>query len=304
MQNPAMLATPTAPALSLAMEKLKASPQPARLAAVSEDEIETLLQHLVKARWQRLSSLFEDPLAVLFDAQSHQWTAGWDPDTQDLYLLLWEQPAWQAKPMWTLLRNGESILQEADGASKNRSMLLHKLLDSEQLPYLTQEQFLAPLISYRNSPEDRDLMTSKLLATILARPQFFEPLREALFKALEQGLADPDWPLLDVLKIHRVACKNNMVRLFQNLVKAGFIQALRENVRLDAALSLLQEDYAYLGYKISLFFRPSYDASFEEFRKLMTDGTWRARLRLKPPGGAINTTPPQPKPPQAAWSFV
>lgn len=245
------------------------------------EPIDSLLAELWKSRWSRLSSEYDDPLGMLFSNRVRQWTAGWHQG--NLYLLVWEAHSWQTQPGWQLYENGERILNEEDGLHKSRSALLHKLLESDQLPFARYEDFFDPLIDYRFSQPQRETTAKALMTTILARPEIFDHLKEALFQTLEAELGEPEWPMLEVMKLHRLQRKTPLVWLFQQFVQTGFIRTLRDNSRLDRALTLLQEDWFQFGYKTAPLFRPAYDTAYDAFRAIITDGSWRARLRFKLP---------------------
>ncbi len=258
-------------------------PQAGQNTLLNDTEADALLQMLLRTRWTRLPAQTDDPLGLLYSTGAHQWTAGWDANQHNLYLLVWELHSWEQKPRWCLYRNGELLIQEEDGASRNRSALLHKLLESDQLPFTTVERLLEPLLDYRCTLEQREISARQLLTSILARPQMLETFKGILFQALETDLANREWPVLEVMKIHRVSHKNVLVRLFRDLVKTGLIRTLRDNTRLDRDLNLLQDDYLYLGCQVSPLFRGAFDCAYEEFRHLITQDTWRTGLRFKLP---------------------
>jgi hypothetical protein len=175
------------------------------------------------------------------------------------------------------------IFQEEDGFSQHRSKHLHQLLESEQLPFMAHSAFLEPLTDFQFSETDRLQAAHALMQTILARPECFEHLKETLFLALEADLGNPEWPLLDVLKLHRLAYKNSLVDLFRQCVQTGLIRTQADRTRLDCALSRLQQDFAEQGTKISFLLQPAYGQAYNRFRQLMTQGTWRIKLRMDTP---------------------
>jgi hypothetical protein len=220
---------------------------------------------------------------MLFSNRAKQWTAGWDTQDQTLLLLVWETRSWQEKPVWSLYRNGKLIFQEEDGSSPQRGKQLHQLLESDQLPFMEPQAFLAPLTEYRFTEPERRQATQALMHTILARPECFEPLKELLFDALEADLGNPDWPLLDVLKLHRVAHKNPLVDLFRQFVQTGLIRSTNDNMRLNQALIQLQQDFAQQGTTISPLLLPMYTQAYNHFRQIITHGSWRIKLQMSIP---------------------
>ncbi len=250
---------------------------------LDSEKAEALLEALLQSNWSRLSSEYDDPLGMLFANKARQWTAGWDSHQQNLYLLIWETDSWQEKATWKLYQNGRLIFEEAEKTSRYRHQMLEMMLESDELPLSSFETFLSPVVHYQLTHSQRTQNASSLLNTILVRPEIFEHLKEPLFQALEIDLGNPEWPLLEVLKLHRLAHKNALIRLFRQCVDTGLIRVLRDNTRLDRAITLLQEDYFQYGYKVSPLFRNAYDQASNEFRRLLTDGFWRAKLRFKVP---------------------
>lgn len=243
------------------------------------EEADALLEGLVKSRWRRLSSEYDDPLGMLFGNRAKQWTAGWAPHAQALYLLVWETDSWQEKPVWSVYQDGQLIFQEEDGFSHNRGGWLHQLLESEKLPFLSHQQFLEPLFDFLYPEAQRHQASQALLATILARPEIFTQLQEPLFKALEADLGNPEWPTLEVLKLHRLAHKVPLVDLFRQFVESGLVRTEKDCIRLDLALSQLQREFAAEGPKISSLFQPMHTRHFNALRQIVTNGLWRIKLR-------------------------
>lgn len=267
------------PAASLRLTKAQDNPaMPAP--ALDETEADALLQELVLQRWARLSSEYDDPLGVLFTEKARQWTAGWGQDG-NLYLLVWELQSWEQKPLWCLYRNGALLYREEEGYTRSRSDLCQKLLESDQLPFLTHEQLLAEFSRYGADPGMVREAARHLLDSILGRPEIFTQLKEPLFAFLEADLGNPDWPLLEVMKLHRLSHKNPVVWLFQQFVKTGLMRLPSDLKRLDSALTRLQQDYTLYGSGVFPFMQPAYDAAFYAFRQILTDGSWRIKLRFQ-----------------------
>lgn len=242
------------------------------------EEVETLLRNLLQNRWQRLSSEYHDPLGMLFGNRAKQWTAGWDVEKSTLYLLFWETDSWQEKPFWSLYQNGTLIFQEEDGFSKNRSAILQELLESEHLPFLDATHFLEPLIDFRFSPDQRWQAGQALAQTIMARPEVFGYLKEPLLQTLETDLSNPDWPVLDILKLHRVAHKAVVVDIIRQCVNSGLFRAQKDTERLNQALDKLRADFSALEQRIAMLFQPALQRAHSDFKRVLTDGNWQARL--------------------------
>lgn len=266
---------PTAYSKASTTEAVQSASSTARL---FPEEATVLLQTLVQQRWRRLSSEYHDPLGMLFGNRARQWTAGWDPTHQNLYLLIWETDSWQEKPVWSLYQDGALIFQEEEGFSKTRDSLFHQLLEGQNLPFLTQSQFLAPLVEFHFSPEQRQQTAQVLIQTFQTRPEVFDTLKAPLLEALERDFGNAEWPLLDILKLHRVAHKTLLVNLFRQCVQHGLIRTEKELQRLDGALNQLQTEFTELGQRISNLFMPALQASRNELKAIVTQGTWRVRL--------------------------
>jgi hypothetical protein len=245
------------------------------------DALEALLQQLVSHRWRRLQPEYADPIGMLMNQGTRQWTAGWVPGANSLYLLVWENDSFKQRAWWRFYENGALIFEEPDGASRGRSALFNKLLESGQLPFVSYKQWLEPVLQYNQSPERRLFAVDSILNTLTARPEIFSALKEPLFAALELDLGNEQWPLLEVLKIHRLAHKNPLLGLFQQLLQRGFIRTLEDKKRLKRALILLQDDYAYLGAQVAPILRPLFEQAYLEFKQL-TAGDWRTVLQAAP----------------------
>lgn len=240
-------------------------------------EADALLKALGESRWARLSSEYDDPLGMLFGNRARQWTAGWHEQT--LYLLVWETDSWQDKPVWSLYSNGSFIFQEEDGFSQNRSQWMHQLLESKKLPFIEYSKFLEPLLDYRYTEEQRQETTQALMNTLLARPEIFEPFKPALFGILETDLANPHWPLLEILKVHRLSQKLPIVDLFRQCVEAGFLRTAEDALRLTQSLSQLQENFNLQASQISFLFQPAYQTAHAQLQTILNQGLWWASLR-------------------------
>lgn len=243
------------------------------------EEADALLENLVKSRWRRLSSEYDDPLGVLFGSRTRQWTVGWHTESQSLYLLVWEIDSWQEKPVWSLYQNGTLVFQEENGFSQNRSQWCHQLLESTRLPFMTHQQFLEPLVEFLYPEVQRHQACHVLLNTILSRPEIFLQLKEPLFQALEADLHNPEWPVLEVLKIHRLAHKVPLVDLFRQFVENGLIRTEKDCLRLDEALNQLQTEFIEQGQQISSLFQSMYARHAQALRQIVTLGVWRIKLR-------------------------
>lgn len=244
--------------------------------------LEVLLQQLVSQRWSRLQPEYDDPIGMLMNQGARQWTAGWSPRGNSLYLLVWESDSFEQRAWWRFYENGALLFEEPDGTSKSRSALFNTLLESGELPFVSYHQWLDPMLHYNHPPEARIAAVDNVLHSVKARPEIFDILRTPLFEALELDLKDEQWPLLELLKIHRLSHKNPLVRLFQQLMQLGFIRTLEDRKRLNQALSLLQDDYAFLSSQVAPFFRTLFEQAHQEFRQLMLTDGFRQNLPADP----------------------
>lgn len=256
------------------------------------EEAERLLRFLVQNRWQRLSSEYHDPLGMLFGNRARQWTAGWDIDRQALFLLVWETDSWQEKPVWSLYQNGALIFQEEDGFSKTRSPLLHQLLESEHLPFINEQALLAPLVDFQSEALSRKNAATVLMDTIRQRPEIFDILKAPLLQTLEAELKDTDWPVLEILKLHRVVHKVILVDLMRQCTEMELFKTQADATRLIQALNQLQTAFDYLTVNISGLFLPSLQAANNDLKAILTHGNWRIRLQ-----GLSNRIKTNPWPP-------
>lgn len=246
---------------------------------LSDEEVDHLLSDLVQSRWARLACQDADPLGMLFNDRAKQWTAGWEPHQQALLLLVWETDSWQNKPKWSLYRNGQLIFQAVDGLSAQRRQWLNQLLEGPQPPFIDATEFLARLSDFRFSEPQRRQAVEQLQQTVAILPEIVDPIKNALFEVLEADLGNPEWPMLEVLKLHRLAHKNPLVALLRNWVQQELLIHATDTARLDQALNQLQQDYLSQGQKIQPLFQPAYQQAYQEFRALLINGLWRIQLR-------------------------
>lgn len=264
-----MLTSPRTPAQNR-FAALQLAAVPGRL---TESQADALIKTLVDRRWARLSSEYDDPLGLLFANRVKQWTAGWSPDGAHLYLLVWELHSWQEKAVWSLYDNGHLVFREADGTSGRRAAALHKLLESPELPFISQAGLLEPLT--------HPATVEAMLATLTARPEVFAALESGLFALLEAGLGRPDdWPVLDVMKLGFYERKNPLVLLFKVLNEQGFLRTPAQLERLDRALNALESDYRLLELRISPLMQDAFARLHQAYRAAVTDGPWRVRLKF------------------------
>jgi hypothetical protein len=239
------------------------------------EEADALLQNLLQSRWQRLSSEYHDPLGMLFGNRARQWTAGWDETQNALYLILWETDSWQEKPLWSLYQDGQLIFQEEDGFSRSRSAMLQQLMESTRLPFLDHSQFLKPLVDFSQEFLQRQQAGNALAQTIIARPEVWDHLKEPLMQVLEAGLIHPEWPVLDILKLHQVTHKVVLIDVIRKCVNSGLFRTQPEHERLDQVLSNLQACFLTLNSQISLLFKPALQKAHEDLQRLLAEGQWR-----------------------------
>jgi len=258
------------------------STQP-RLPASDSEHWDRWLAGLVQHRWGRLRFEYADPLAVLHNEGARQWTLGWLPQSAKLILLCWECHSFEAGGTWRIYENGRLVFDEADHLSKSRHALLNQLLESEQLPFVTPAQLIAPLQNLHQLPDWGRAAAQALSRTILAHPDIFSVLKPALFQALEADLNNPNWPVLDIQKIGRVAQKNRLVAVFAALLESASppmqgILSYAERRRLQQALEAIQSNYYDLSRHTGSIVRPMLEHAYNEFRLMMTSGHWRTRI--------------------------
>jgi hypothetical protein len=144
---------------------------------------------------------------------------------------------------------------------------------------MTHQQFLEPLVEFLYPEVQRHQACHVLLNTILSRPEIFLQLKEPLFQTLEADLHNPEWPVLEVLKIHRLAHKVPLVDLFRQFVENGLIRTEKDCRRLDEALNQLQTEFIEQGQQISSLFQSMYARHAQALRQIVTLGVWRIKLR-------------------------
>ena len=288
--------------MSLALDPLQPQVRPRPIAPkqvdesalLPDDEAEQLLDQLLQARWSRLACQDADPLGMLFNDCASQWTMGWEPEQQALLLLVWETDSWQNKPCWSLYRNGQLIVRAIDGQGIAQRNWLNQLLESPKLPVVTPAEFLSRLSDFRYASDSRQA-AEQLRQTVAVYPDALAPIQDAVLALLEQDLGHPEWPTLEVLKLHRLSHKNPIISLFQEWAQQRKIQSQSELERFQTAINQLQQDYATLGRTVQPMFQASYQESFQEFKSLHTSCLWRLQmLKAMPSSQFISHAKTQP----------
>ncbi len=236
---------------------------------------EALLSDLRQNRWQRLSSEYDDPIGMLFNNQARQWTLGWNEHQNELYLLVWETESWQGQAVWSLYCNGALCYQEADGVAKRRNTLCQELLESPGLPCISAAELLTPLVDFRYFPEQREAAAQKLIQTLLARPEIFEALKAPLLEALAAELNSPDWPVLDILKLHRVTHKLTLLSVFDAGLKQGLLSRPMDLRQLSQSLQMLEISMDTLQGQLSLLFQPGLTQARQALSQLCRQRQWQ-----------------------------
>ena len=267
------------PPLNFQLPAIKPANREAESPLLTEEEADQLLSTLVHCRWSRLACQDPDPLGMLFNDRGKQWTMGWEPQQQALLLFVWELNSWQNKPEWTLYRNGKLIFKASENISAQRRQWLTQLLEGPQPPFIEAPEFLTRLSDFSFSEAQRRQAAIQLQQTVAVLPEITIPLRAALLDVLDADLGNPDWPTLEVLKLHRLAHKNILVALLRQWVQQELLTDPSETAQLDRALSQLQQDYLTQSKQVQALFLPAYQQAYLEFRTLITNGLWRVQIR-------------------------
>ncbi len=275
---------------TLALESPPLKPAPALLdrllTAVLPDSLlkmdaPDVIRQIITERWSRLAFEFEDPLDLLYSKSGCQWTAGWQPSTPDnpvgsVFLLMWETVSWETPPIWTLYIDGMQVYQGEDELSNPVASLCRQILDGEKFPQLTYGQFFQRVQDFTAPSSHRAEAADRILKTLLVRPEIISALKEPLFLLLEAPL--PTQTLPDLLKIHHLEAKNQVVRLFRALVEQDKLPLKEDRQRLHGALVKLQTEYQQLKPTLLDLFKPRLELALQQFRKEITQGMWRIRL--------------------------
>lgn len=236
---------------------------------------ETLLVELRQSRWQRLRSEYDDPIGMLFNNQARQWTLGWNENQDDLYLLVWETESWQGQAVWSLYCNGELLYQEANGAAKRRNTLCQELLESPLLPHISALELLSPLMDFRYFEPQREAAAQKLIQTVLGRPEIFEAIKAPLLDALDAELSGMDWPVLDILKLHRVTHKLTLLSVFDAGLKQKLLKQPTDFQRLGQSLEKLELSMSTLQGQLALLFQPGLTQARQALSQLCRQKQWQ-----------------------------
>lgn|GEM_PF-2452603 len=280
------ISSPNHPKLEQPLPLIKQAKSAQNQPLLSEnDDIDQLLNSLVQMRWQRFACQDADPLDMLFNDRGKQWTAGWDPQEQALLLLIWETDSWQNKPTWSLYRNGQLLLQHVEGQSIMRSHWLTQLLESPQLPTLEPAEFVSRLSDFRFAQE-APLIAEQIRQTMTVFPELYSFLKSDLCNLLETDLNNPEWPTLEVLKLHRIQHKNVLLSLFLDALQQGRLSSHTDIERFSTALLRLDQDYRMLGQTIQPLFQAKYQQAAQTFKTIQNNCKWRIQM-LK----TLETTP-------------
>lgn len=246
-------------------------------ALLPDDDIDQLLNNLLQMRWKRFACQDADPLGMLFNDRAKQWTAGWAPQEQALFLIIWETDSWQNKPTWSLYRNGELLAQHIEGQSAMHSHCMTQLLESPQLPTLEPAEFVARLSDFR-FVQEAPLATEQLRQTMTVFPELYGFLQSTLLSILETDLSNPEWPTLEVLKLHRVQHKNALLRIFFDALQQGRLSRGSDTERFNTVLTRLQQDYQTLGQTIQPLFQGKFQQAAQEFKTVQGYCQWRIQM--------------------------
>lgn len=245
---------------------------------LSEDESNRLLRRLLQARWQRLRPECDNPLNMLYDLPANEWTLGWDPVDETLYLILWAKASWRHQPHWALYINGEQRHLCEDGALSPLAGQFRRIFTDDVLTFQSIERLLDPLVDYSLSGEQREQRIENLCRTLKAFPAAWSALRGPFLSLLGRDLSHDNWPMLDVLKIHRLDQKVQLLHCLKTLVQSFIITDSHEKDRIHQLIEQVHEGYEELGQILTPLVRPEYEASYRRFRHLIYNGFWRLRL--------------------------
>jgi hypothetical protein len=158
-----------------------------------------------------------------------------------------------------------------------RSQWLTQLLESPQLPTLEATEFISRLSDFRfvqNAP----MIAEQIRQTITAFPELYSYLKNALFSLLETDLNNPEWPTLEILKLHRVQHKNVLLPIFLDALQQGRLSNRTDIERFNTALLHLDEDYRTLGQTIQPLFQAKYQQAAQEFKTIQNNCKWRIQM--------------------------
>ncbi len=251
--------------------------------SLSQDEAHALLRQLIEHSWQRLKPECDDPINMLYDdLEASEWTMGWAPKDNTLYLLLWKKESWQSQPTWYLYINGIPAFQcNEDSFSKN-AKLCQELLESPELPSLSIPDFLNRITDYHIPFEQREHSLSLLSETLKGHPKLWNTFKQPFYQYMAKGLNENNWPTLDLLKIHRLEQKHLLLQGLKEWTLSGLIDSLDEKRLLNRLLNQIHYQYEALGKIITPLAKPQYEKAYQNFQKIISQGFWHIQLINKP----------------------
>ncbi len=248
-------------------------------AQFSREEAQHLFQYLIKHGWHRLKPEYDDPINMLYDdLPASEWTMGWDPKENTLYLLLWKKVSWQTQPSWQLYVNGIQRFECTETSFPKEAALCQELLESTKLTYLTFPNFLSRITDYHIPQEQREDSLKRLSTTIKNNPTLWNTLKHPFYHYLSKGLNTTQQPTLDLLKIHSLEQKNWLLQALKEWVGAGFVDTLEEKRLLNRLLNNIHYEYEKLGPLITPLAKPTYEKAYKTFQQVIAQGFWRIQL--------------------------
>ena len=90
---------------------------------------------------------------------------------------------------------------------------MKELFEGPQLETVSLKQLLSPLTSYQIPREHREYRVEVIADTAKAYPAILSALKTSLLTLLREELGISEWPMLDLMKIHRLDQKTILLYL-------------------------------------------------------------------------------------------
>ncbi len=237
----------------------------------SSEEARSCLHQLMEKGWHRLKPEYDDPINLLYDnLPANEWTMGWAPNNNTLYLIIWKKETWQTKPYWQLHINGTLRFECREDAKE--ATLFHQLMENNEFADLSFSRFFGRITDYHLSPEQRDQALTRLSTALINNPTLWKSFQIPFYPYLSRHLNSNHWPTLDLLKIHQLDQKTPLLQALKNWISAGLISTPDEKQRINRILNGIHYKYEQLGQHITPLAIPFYNKAYQAFQQTASDG--------------------------------
>lgn len=228
---------------------------------------------LAAVGWRRLAPECDDVLNMLCEhTPATQWTLGWGPGDQRLYLLLWRKDAWRAQKRWSLWVDGAYHFEWADVWHSRESRLCRDLMEGPRARNISASDLLRPLSRQTASLGGHAFYA--LEKCLLAHPFLWNGLKDALFDCLSETPRVEDASaavgfLFDLTPLQRLESVLPLLSLMIRVMKVNPLVCDADRARFDAIRQRLLAEHCALGRSLAPALRPAWEQSSRRLHYLL-----------------------------------